>query len=367
MGIENRSSHGEEPRDLRAHYPSWGSKTAGGAEHREVAEGLITPHGDRKPAAPARPQQQQIVSSLPLMGIENHGVVTITGTGTGGSLPLMGIENRPCSTPSTQTSRSSLPLMGIENRPPDIATPAASSGLITPHGDRKRLIQIAVICRTLSLITPHGDRKPGHGAGGRQWNRRRSHYPSWGSKTRRPADPGRVDPPLITPHGDRKPGRAAGSDGGACRPHYPSWGSKTSAVPVGIEIPAPTSLPLMGIENQAECRTGRWSRPAHYPSWGSKTVEYRVLDHLAGEDLITPHGDRKLVGVANVHRPGLVLITPHGDRKPLFQRTAGLFVALCDRDRYLPRPGVVLFAAICAPEPRDSRGFLLRRRVVSDE
>ena len=140
---------------------------------------------------------------------------------------------------------------------------------------------------------------PSWGSKTRRWWRwrrinRRAHYPSWGSKTRGEAyaavpcdtrlitlmgienleaDPGsgglRRD--LITPHGDRK------------RPTPSSECASAGLV----------SLPLMGIENCSRRALGRtWRILTHYPSWGSKTTSPSREPDTIG-DLITPHGDRK--------------------------------------------------------------------------
>ena len=67
------------------------------------------------------------------------------------------------------------------------------------------------------------------GGAGRNAYRGRSHYPSWGSKTR-------ADDPRRSP-----------------APHYPSWGSKTASASHTLLRSARVSLPLMGIENPALC------------------------------------------------------------------------------------------------------------------
>ncbi len=145
---------------------------------------------------------------------------------------------------------------------------------------------------------------------------------------------------LITPHGDRK------LDAGA-------WSQPADSLPLmGIgnhwyaamryTVFEVYSLPLMRIGNEevaeAELRrvaialiTPHGDRkllrvadvvclgPApHYPSWGSETRRRRAA--LAGlpahRRLITPHGDRKPVCHAHGAAPATILITPHGDRKP---------------------------------------------------
>ena len=137
MGIENFLTDGREGPRNRAHYPSWGSKTGDRVRISAETENslplmgidpppcahvdsrhpkLITPHGDRKPAACPGPRSDPI---RPL--ITPHG------------------DRKPSSVASNSAARPiSLPLMGIENA----CSPATSAGptmpLITPHGDRKR-------------------------------------------------------------------------------------------------------------------------------------------------------------------------------------------------------------------------------------
>ena len=165
-----------------------------------------------------------------------------------------------------------------------------------------------------------------------------AHYPSWGSETRRVGHgPGRRPYVrlLITPHGDRKPTpTTALTETGRCS-HYPSWGSETYTAALA-DLAAVVSLPLMGIGNPAAAAAGRRDSAAHYPSWGSET---RYAPQIPGggapADLITPHGDRKLIvppmstyppsslplmGIGTWSAPcqpprGRALITPHGDRK----------------------------------------------------
>ena len=179
----------------------------------------------------------------------------------------------------------------------------AGAELITPHGDRKPVDGLgARVYRAPRLITPHGDRKRRRGrlGGAIEKNRRRSHYPSWGSKT--PAPRGRAGDTLGT------------------RTHYPSWGSKTRG---------------------AECGMDR--ARAHYPSWGSKTLELVGVTCRELPGLITPHGDRKRASAGTADTTALRLITPHGDRKhdrrgvPRGHRT-GLITPHGDRKRLRPYP-----------------------------
>ena len=136
-----------------SHYPSWGSKTwsraTGNADDfrnslplmgienakEEVEPGadplhLITPHGDRKLDPNIGRSMPNATDSLPLMGIENKSVkmgVRVTKTF---SLPLMGIENSVPTGLVRREARFSLPLMGIENV---TSTAGASSGGLSLH------------------------------------------------------------------------------------------------------------------------------------------------------------------------------------------------------------------------------------------
>ena len=201
MGIENREHRHRRPGAPAAHYPSWGSKTLRiprsrptretahypswgskttstspiriapsgslplmGIENAVAGAGvdtvypLITPHGDRKQADAGHLQVRELLTSLPLMGIENTrrrpmaprttrshypswGSKTSNcapkSRRTGSSLPLMGIENARLPRAARSRSMVSLPLMGIENGAVAVAGADARLELITPHGDRK--------------------------------------------------------------------------------------------------------------------------------------------------------------------------------------------------------------------------------------
>ena len=130
----------------------------------------------------------------------------------------------------------SLPLMGIGN--PRVARQGAP---------------------VLDLITPHGDWKPACGASGRSCAR--SHYPSWGLETDRPAG---------LSH--------------ATSSHYPSWGLETSTRTRIARSQSSDSLPLMGIGN----------------SHGAPEIR-DIAVHIA--DLITPHGDWKHSAKGRPYRP----------------------------------------------------------------
>ena len=265
--------------------------------------------------------------------------------------------------------------MGIENEAVEdrrLRIPA----LITPHGDRKpgvRLVDVADETVSLPLMGIENAARLSTPT-----RRRRSHYPSWGSKTR--VDPRRnvAQMRLITPHGDRKLD-AAVNWGTRILAHYPSWGSKTARAVASPAIPRSSHYPSWGSKTRGGRRRSAAHRSAHYPSWGSKTsvpslkrIRKAVSLPLMGIEnpravrhrhvarlLITPHGDRKrtrrrrestrcicslpLMGIENAdgyrrgegrHRDSLPLmgienaaagvlmlgvpdlITPHGDRKP---------------------------------------------------
>ena len=181
MGIGNfqspcsRRSRPGRPRPRAAHYPSWGSETAGPRVRREpdrYVRVLITPHGDRKPCEPRRRSRSACRSHYPSWGSETRLArldaarpsLLITPHGDRKrcdplacgrdaaarprcSLPLMGIGNlRQDRAASSRCVRASLPLMGIGN--PAISYQVAA---------REQQIQLA-------LITPHGDRKPPRGS-----------------------------------------------------------------------------------------------------------------------------------------------------------------------------------------------------------
>ena len=109
-----------------------------------------------------------------------------------------------------------------------------------------------------------------------------THYPSWGLET-------------------SWRGQAASPCTG---PHYPSWGLETRRA-VLSSFSIPFSLPLMGIGNSTARlpRSPRSSR-AHYPSWGLETIVGSTASS-AREQLITPHGDWKPVGLDNLTRLGV--------------------------------------------------------------
>ena len=140
-----------------------------------------------------------------------------------------------------------------------------------------------------------------------------THYPSWGSETRRARGCDRGGRDLITPHGDRKPSADAGIAAGE-RGSLPLMGignghggSNARTFVDGLITPhgdrkprrmsppisrIPRSLPLMGIGNCTGDRRGSRGGAPHYPSWGSETSRRHSASHPARE-LITPHGDRK--------------------------------------------------------------------------
>ena len=225
MGIGNSTSNAPNRSKAWTHYPSWGSGTRLRTLRTARKHGLITPHGDREPDGQTL-GSHPIFRSLPLMGIGNAGagrrqryrLHLITphgdrelerptrvvqalephypswGSGTGvdsalkrgtdNSLPLMGIGNTPQdATLDNMALFLSLPLMGIGN-PTLRSCAAATSRSHYPSwgsGTRRR--------------TPPST----------TW-RSSSHYPSWGLGTRHYGPAPRRPQDLITPHGDREPG-----------------------------------------------------------------------------------------------------------------------------------------------------------------
>ena len=163
------------------------------------------------------------------------------------SLPLMGIENSMASTTSSVMAVPvSLPLMGIENHSLR-GHRARVAALITPHGDRKHRRRGIEQDVAEHLITPHGDRKPAQDAAAN--SAPPISLPLMGIENHVLAACDGLHHALITPHGDRKRrhGCRSGSDR---RSHYPSWGSKTRRWLVETMKLTLSSLPLMGIENQ---------------------------------------------------------------------------------------------------------------------
>ncbi len=298
------------------HYPSWGSETWRPAPASALSarnRGLITPHGDRKLAASRRTPSWSASYSLPLMGIGN-----------------LARTNADTDNPAT---------------------------LITPHGDRKLLWDRRVLRVAQHLITPHGDRKLGAFSG--QETPPRTHYPSWGSETRRRrrveprvqrlitphGDRKLVDQPagelggldLITPHGDRKLGGKVAGPGVAYTPHYPSWGSETPA------------------------RGSRRAHPrrSHYPSWGSETFHWSSLV-LSSHSISLP-----LMGIGNLaipgSDPGACSSLPLMGSETYLNRTDGPLRSALEQAKIgsARRPAPV--DTDCAPDPRRGVGFRPRR------
>ena len=77
------------------------------------------------------------------------------------------------------------------------------------------------------------------------------------------------------------------------------------------------SLPLMGIENLCGCYVAERVRRISLPLMGIENQRRFERDKLMVDELITPHGDRKLVRTRRYDLELRRLITPHGDRKPL--------------------------------------------------
>ena len=291
MGIENDALRRSATARSRTSLPLMGIEN-----HRAITrsccdrQGLITPHGDRKLGRCPRLLSAITSFSLPLMGIENTNVRRFSPADVHSiSLPLMGIENTRAKRSMRSSATSSLPLMGIENRWRASSAKALCSSHYPSWGSKTVMFThptgpVGVPSLPLMgiengqesrpgaqqhpLITPHGDRKP--------------HIPS----TFRPAQRR-----LITPHGDRKPLAdllPVVRLEHLITPH----GDRNLGAAFGVSrTMVGHSLPLMGIEND-----------------GTLWLRY------AGNELITPHGDRKPAGPGGDQLRGR-LITPHGDRK----------------------------------------------------
>ena len=273
--------------EATSHYPSWGSETGRAKRisrtrwsslplmgignkvtHHGAEPGfiLITPHGDRKPAATASTQVSPS-TSLPLMGIGNGRESARNISDRDASLPLMGIGNAARIASAAVRIGAHYPSWGSE----------------TSYGAR---------CpRTISSSLPLMGIGNGR-TGGKRMPAVATHYPSWGSETGR-YRVRRVNCNCSLPlmgignATSSRPSRSIcnvslplmgiGNRYAIRRipllpvPHYPSWGSETSE-PSGKSTSSTTSsLPLMGIGN-ARGRSGLgpvWS--PHYPSWGSET------------------------------------------------------------------------------------------------
>ena len=199
--------------------------------------------------------------------------------------------------------------MGIRNERARHDDMRHRAGLTTPHGDQERValpdeargIGISLplmgirnpprsMCRRAhrALTTPHGDQERTSKRGLR--GNHETHYPSWGSGTRRApiiavrhlADslplmgirnsrPGvRRSRPrrLTTPHGDQERARRRRMVRAAPASHYPSWGSGTTDFGGHGRTPH-SSLPLMGIRNARAALRSVPGASSHYPSWGS--------------------------------------------------------------------------------------------------
>ena len=260
MGIENTAARQPGTCCMAASLPLMGIENLGQRrDQRHVGEVLITPHGDRKLEIPeflsdttryslplmgienplaGRVTPARSMLSLPLMGIENGVTVGKATTDNWGSLPLMGIENVGTTNHVSRVAYRSLPLMGIENPVPTANAESAGSSSLPLMGIENAGVLVPVLRKLADLITPHGDRKHRNTPAMRA--ERKTHYPSWGSKT----GFARLRRPL------------------GIRPHYPSWGSKT--IPVAqTDNSCVTSLPLMGIENAI------WYEPSHSSSRSS--------------------------------------------------------------------------------------------------
>ena len=233
---------------------------------------------------------EDLIASLPLMGIGNGAGRRPRRGGSGTHYPSWGLETRRAAPPpgglaglitphgdwklkplcaaASPSSRSSLPLMGIgnEDRDAGAATDKHSLPLMGIGNQPGAPVASLQLCQ---LITPHGDWKP------------------------RRARRSRAEHLLITPHGDWKPTRASAPEP-APRPHYPSWGLETHLGSLDRHLVVGHSLPLMGIGNRC-CEPsihrplglitphGDWKptppprprrqRAPHYPSWGLETLQ----------------------------------------------------------------------------------------------
>ena len=90
MGIGNVQRQTQSTSALAPHYPSWGSGTGERARSgRHARSALITPHGDREPAA-RYPSHSVYAISLPLMGIGNGTASAANTTPTSAHYPSWG-------------------------------------------------------------------------------------------------------------------------------------------------------------------------------------------------------------------------------------------------------------------------------------
>ena len=308
MGIGNPSPVGTSQSLSVFSLPLMGIGNTNCRADQAGTPGLITPHGDWKPAL-RMSSSVQAASSLPLMGIGNPSNSPKT-VSPESSLPLMGIGNATWRSIWAWVRATHYPSWGLETVSKHQLS-ACHYVLITPHGDWKPVCTCPAGKTDVSLITPHGDwKRPndvptpaiampslplmgiGNAVPGRYRHRQcAAHYPSWGLETKYRVSPsvamsgslplmGIGNPPaglgarlhrqLITPHGDWKHLRQRPAREPA-RSHYPSWGLETTRP---VMIPAQhiaDSLPLMGIGN---------------PSKNRARMSPRSL-------LITPHGDWK--------------------------------------------------------------------------
>ena len=178
-GSETAESHGARRGRRVPHYPSWGSETQGHAAAALLRIALITPHGDRKPAAD-QTRVVRIDGSLPLMGIGNaHNPLTWCPA-VSAHYPSWGSETPAPTVAGALPVVAHYPSWGSETLLPRAASPSTRSPhypswgsetlpmfrelernphLITPHGDRKQSSESPRSPSSRPLITPHGDRK----------------------------------------------------------------------------------------------------------------------------------------------------------------------------------------------------------------
>ena len=342
---------------------------------------LITPHGDREPVLGSL-ENPPLSASLPLMGIGNR---SRTHPRMVRPAPLITPhgdreprQRGPCACwsrthypswgsgtgvhgQSTRCAQAHYPSWGSGTRAPRREHPRREPLLITPHGDREPVVMPTTPPRLVASLPLMGIGN--HGALPRGTWREASHYPSWGSGTRRKSPDcwrtfrslplmgignscggarSRRRPFLITPHGDREHGDEV-ARWMIANVSLPLMGIGNAATIGAATTAATCSLPLMGIGNPATRAPNAVSLTTHYPSWGSGTGGDPTGAPQVPPGLITPHGDREPVRGARsgagfpAHYPSwgsgthtsgrrdrrrCGLITPHGDREhaPFLER-----------------------------------------------
>ena len=248
MGIENIESSDSLAACSASHYPSWGSKTTVlGAVHVDYQLDSLPLMGIENMYRRGIPRGCTRSISLPLMGIENERI-RLRQVRQPGLLITPHGDRKPAAARPCRHSQYRL-ITPHGDRKPRTASGSRCTGtigLITPHGDRKRPHEGILHVQAADLITPHGDRKRRYAPLPAPQSST-THYPSWGSKTRcTPSTRLRgISLPLMgIENRDARGGLRSR------RPaHYPSWGSKTGGALNGLPMAEWISLPLMGIEN----------------------------------------------------------------------------------------------------------------------